>query len=841
MTVTASEVDAAPPTAGAPAGAGATRELRLAVVCYGGVSLAIYMHGITKEIHKLVLASAALAADPDANPFPSGTEKVYWDLLARIGRGEVGGDAAGARIRVVVDIISGTSAGGINGVFLAKALAHNRSQDALRQLWFEKGDIKQLLRGWPRLPAVVRAGWIAYRAARRPLRVQPPLRGDDMSRWLHAALADMDGTGPGPGGPSLVPDGSELELFVPVTDFQGYDREIPLYDPRFVRDRTHRHVMRFRHRGDDSEFGDAFNHGLAFAARATSSFPGAFPPVDFAGYARAVPGGGDLRRLAPRLFPLYALAGAEPARTWFVDGGVLDNFPFQSAIDAIGTRPAATEVDRRLLYIEPDPGEGDPSTPAGGPPGLYRTVFGGYASIPRKEPILDDLVKLARRNEAVLRVRDVIEASFATVRRRVDALVDEAGPSVLLSPGATGAELADLDAAVQERALAEAGFGVGTYLRLRVRAMVDAYAGVVAEVLRFPVGSSQAAFVTSALRRWAVEDGLLEQAPDDEQQRRRRDFLAALDLGYRERRIRFLVSALNWLYPEAGRPGRPSRAQIDEGKRRLYGHLGTLRGLVAELAGDAALASAVAGVFAEEEIRSTTTADEFELAAFLDRHRAVLVEVRAQVASRLAKALPHLDEALHRDVLELAGACGDDLRRDLVTRYAGFPFWDLLVFPLQAASGVGERDHVEVYRMSPKDVGLLAGAGGPDGGGKDLKGMTLFHFGAFFSRRGREGDYLWGRLDAVERLVKLLLDVRRAPATLSAGSPAAAPPAVGRDVLAAECAPAFRAVLAEEEGALPHAAGLVVTLRARVEALGRPAPSPTAPARAAMLDPPSDD
>ena len=38
----------------------ATRELRLAVVCYGGVSLAIYMHGVTKEIHKLVLASAAL-------------------------------------------------------------------------------------------------------------------------------------------------------------------------------------------------------------------------------------------------------------------------------------------------------------------------------------------------------------------------------------------------------------------------------------------------------------------------------------------------------------------------------------------------------------------------------------------------------------------------------------------------------------------------------------------------------------------------------------------------------------------------------------------------------------
>ena len=36
---------------------GGSKELRLAVVCYGGVSLAVYMHGLTKEIHKLALAS----------------------------------------------------------------------------------------------------------------------------------------------------------------------------------------------------------------------------------------------------------------------------------------------------------------------------------------------------------------------------------------------------------------------------------------------------------------------------------------------------------------------------------------------------------------------------------------------------------------------------------------------------------------------------------------------------------------------------------------------------------------------------------------------------------------
>jgi hypothetical protein len=36
---------------------GSVREVRIALVCYGGVSLAIYMHGVTRELHRLVVAS----------------------------------------------------------------------------------------------------------------------------------------------------------------------------------------------------------------------------------------------------------------------------------------------------------------------------------------------------------------------------------------------------------------------------------------------------------------------------------------------------------------------------------------------------------------------------------------------------------------------------------------------------------------------------------------------------------------------------------------------------------------------------------------------------------------
>jgi hypothetical protein len=34
----------------------AFREVRTALVCYGGVSLAIYMQGVTREPHRLVAA-----------------------------------------------------------------------------------------------------------------------------------------------------------------------------------------------------------------------------------------------------------------------------------------------------------------------------------------------------------------------------------------------------------------------------------------------------------------------------------------------------------------------------------------------------------------------------------------------------------------------------------------------------------------------------------------------------------------------------------------------------------------------------------------------------------------
>jgi len=188
---------------------GDVRELRLGLVCYGGVSLAIYMHGITSELYNLVVASRALEEDPDTNPFPeTSTEHHYWAALAQA-RNEDGG----VTTRVVVDTISGTSAGGINGIFLAKALAHDVTQEKLRALWMEKADKKELAGG--KVKIALKGLGLVLGSLLPVVKAKPPLKGDAMFDWLLGALEGMSPrTGRGASAGCLLPDGHELRLFV---------------------------------------------------------------------------------------------------------------------------------------------------------------------------------------------------------------------------------------------------------------------------------------------------------------------------------------------------------------------------------------------------------------------------------------------------------------------------------------------------------------------------------------------------------------------------------------------------------------------------------------------------
>src|SRR4051794_22392783 len=99
------------------------------------------MHGVTVELQSLARASVVYCDHdpglPRENPFDEGTtERVYWDALNQVCNT---GDKAA--LRVVIDVIAGTSAGGINGVVLAKALTQGLSQEPLRDVWFDKASL----------------------------------------------------------------------------------------------------------------------------------------------------------------------------------------------------------------------------------------------------------------------------------------------------------------------------------------------------------------------------------------------------------------------------------------------------------------------------------------------------------------------------------------------------------------------------------------------------------------------------------------------------------------------------------------------------------------------------
>jgi patatin-related protein len=736
-------------TPGAPE-PGASKELRLAVVCYGGVSLAIYMHGQTKELNRLVRASRLLDMDVEGAS-GSGSEGVYVDLL----RDRAAAHPERVRTRVVVDTVAGTSAGGINGVYLAKAVAHNRSQDALRNLWLERGDIGLLVRGPKFLP------WKA-RGVLRLLRIrrEAPLHGDMMSVWILEALADMDAQARGEGEPeTLMPELQVLQLFVTTTDFYGYNRDVVLTDPdpdpkhppAPISDWRHRHVLEFRRGGGRDDFGPADNAALAFSARATSSFPGAFPPVSFDVFEQY------LRETGVRLpddfgaryFRHYGLSDAVPNSAFFIDGGVLDNRPFGFAIGSIRGKHASTEVDRRLVYLEPDPGSpGKP--PEREEPGTIPTILGAVSGIPRKEPLLEDLLEVARHNDRVGRVRDVIETSFERIADRVQEVIGL--PLTEVPPDLATEIVGGWAAAMHTAAQEDAGFGYATYIRLKISGVVDRYARAICAASNFPDDCNQAFFVRTAMRQWAGETGLFEQvkSPTAEQEQFLRDF----DLEFRKRRLHFAIAGLNWLYRDraAGLPDIPERRELDAVKKRLYAAIERLDAAVEAIRDDAELAGGLAACYAEEPIRAFTAREGFNPALFAQRHRDDLDRLREGLREFLASELASFTPVLYADLDALTHEWPPDRRRDLLVRYLGFPFWDVLLYPLQSLADVGERDHVQVLRMSPRDATLL----GSEGEAK-LEGVGLHHFGAFFGRDKRENDYLWGRLDGAERLIGLLL------------------------------------------------------------------------------------
>ncbi len=543
------------------------QEVRLATVMYGGVSLAIYINGVAQELLRLVRATAPEkpfhAAETAATGEPlrtllkdselRGTEKIYRELGLRLplGRPDWEHDQPTIRTRFVVDIISGTSAGGINGIFLAKALACNLSLGSLRDLWVTEGDIAKLINdshSYSDLPGLAEQS--------------PPQSLLNSRRMYYKLLHALDGMdGKTPAGPSCLVD--ELDLFVTTTDLQGLVTPIRLADTT-VQERRHRKVFPFRYATEYSagqtrnDFAKEVNPFLAFAARCTSSFPFAFEPMrlsDVDGVLTLPAWSGRGYEAARseswhRFYPEYLsvpTSGSEDFRkrqrqeraaafldNAFGDGGYLDNKPFSYAIEAFRRRRADLPVIRKLLYIEPSPDHPELAKRTSARPNALENVRKALLELPRYETIREDLESVRSYNKLVERVRTVLSG------RDLDAARTPRQP---LAHGK-----------IREMGIAEMvqwyGSSYGAYHRLRVASVTDELSRLVARLSGFDEESDERLAIRYLVGAWRRRHFSPYREPEPSRPTEN-EFLFRLDLWWRQRRLRFLQSRIDELHQDS--------------------------------------------------------------------------------------------------------------------------------------------------------------------------------------------------------------------------------------------------------------------------------------------------
>ncbi|WP_328786111.1 DUF3376 domain-containing protein (plasmid) [Streptomyces canus] len=293
-------------------------EYRIALVMNGGVSLAVWMGGVT---HELDLLRRASRGDP-ADSVPQKERAVFeiWQEVAKE-----------AWIEVKVDVISGTSAGGLNGLLLATTIARGSPLAELRDLWLDVASLDKLS------------------PKKRHGHRKTLLDGQVFEASVQDALAKML--------PGTQPLSERVTLFVTATALDGRHREYEDSIGNAFSVRDHRRMYCFRNdpetfrygkegirwelkKNKFTDFADTNIKVLARAARATASYPVAFQPVS------------EHPLLDYRVHPDRAL---DVPASCVMDGGVLNNAPFAPVLDEI-TKRRGGPAERIVMFVAPSGG-----------------------------------------------------------------------------------------------------------------------------------------------------------------------------------------------------------------------------------------------------------------------------------------------------------------------------------------------------------------------------------------------------------------------------------------------------------------------------------------------------
>jgi patatin-related protein len=669
----------------------AEEEIRFAAVLNGGVSLAIWMGGVCHELDRLTRRDG-----------------VYGDILRAL------------RSRARVDVIGGTSAGGINGAFLAVAQSHPDTPLArLRDVWAAEGSMATLLhKPWVSEPASLLQGdavfWPALRRAFADLLPQPGM-----------TLRPYD------------PADRPIELVITTTLLHPTSRAVadslgaPVQQPR----RRGRFVFR---RGptvgdhfapDDSAGVALLADQLALASRATASFPVAFEPFFV---PAAAPTAGTRPDSGTEQRPTMAGIADFDRDRWVIDGGVLMNTPLQPVLDAIVAAPATVQTRRVLLLVVPDPYVAPQAAAQSDQPGRrpeIPEVLGGIVSAWQGATFEFELNRLEEHNrDAVMRRQartDLLESL------EPDQLAQQAAA---LWPGYRAIRLRRAALAVAEPLCRQAGQAVE-----RVTADVTAAMAAVPVVPFVPDG--------------------LESRPDGRPAGDWRWGIATLE--------RLAVSVLDllrttmWLLP----PGSPAKAELSRLREEYYAIVDVVRGYRRSdnaFWQDWAAGRSGADPVTTEELTTALTAWSAQVLPATSA--GTVADDLLRIANEAAGHIPDdTEESLdvlagHRALLLRQLFRHDDPAR---RRWAAAALEVCYVCLVDQTQGQLVSDQaIELVSVSAGTALHLDGVDQPAPQAR-VAGLHLGHFAAFLKQAWRINDWIWGRIEGADRLVTTLLDPQR--------------------------------------------------------------------------------
>lgn len=408
------------------------RTLRLALAMRGGVSLAVWIGGALAEIDVFRRAcSGGTTPDPDTRG------ERYWQMLHRTGRYS----------SVEIDILAGASAGGLNAVLYGLAqTCGSQLDDIAHSTWIRDGGMWELLRepGFGRVPSVLRGDERFYVVMRDALtRIVAKSEGAYAVQRLTVELA--------------------ATLLTDETDSDRANRaRFSFLTSQGTMGSRQSTIPNGAEAGTPD--GQSALDRLALAARATSSFPGAFEPASIFSVTPAAP---DAQAESPSIPPYFEpkrrgliergtgresrphgktaglgvnMSAAFPYAEWYsltaerdpeqaivenpfnvVDGGLFDNIPIDRAMRAIKLAPASGPSERFLLYLDPEPPSSESTeidaTRKDSALNWLPVIKRSLSLKQRAETAQDELGLLLEHNDSVLANRGRLEALASRLRR----------------------------------------------------------------------------------------------------------------------------------------------------------------------------------------------------------------------------------------------------------------------------------------------------------------------------------------------------------------------------------------------------------------------------------------